>query len=329
MLGLLNKYNHGSTTHLQPYDGTSTSTWTLKFRFHPLAKCFVAHVRDVEVQYEMRYKLIGVIAFIRQSLDNTNVCKNGFSVESAHLQEVSQMEDLIFQGASFIDKNSCRRLLQDGIKYYNMFQKTPTRLGGIVQGRAVDVHFSSLSSGLHEFHTIHNRKRMCYRYEETQKALHMQILLKMWPRQWMYIKPEQKVRLVTCTHPFTWMALHVLVRAGYKPVVGQLAVGCLQVRLGTALDGLWYHRSTNSFLVVELKKYETNRYPPSTQQLHLKQLALSTLLFTMTYSKALKRLCSRVKGVILRVHTRGPSIIPLDVTSIQWAINSLHCKCRT
>jgi hypothetical protein len=165
--------------------------------------------------------------------------------------------------------------------------------------------------------------------------------------------PSVATRLAPLVNPLTWQAVQWLVLRGYRPVAGDIPVGCISWGYATAVDALWWHPTKRFFLLVELKKYETSTYTLPVVAAHLVQLACTTVLFshTLYFGTLSQRLLNmlesatstgsspkplvvdrcqsatrarvinvhHIRPIILRVHQGGPTVYDVPSCILHWA----------
>lgn len=181
---------------------------------------------------------------------------------------------------------------------------------GRYHGTLIDNDFSALSSGTSPV-PISESRRTHRGYQRNRAPLRQaqlqQLLRRLWPRRLRRL-PTDRV------HPFAWTALAHLDRLGYRPLLGQVAVGDLRCRLGTACDAVWCHRTTGRYLVVELKN--TIRYREAYRP-YQRQLALTAWLFCRTfYAQAAAH---GMDALVLVVNAKGAAHYWLMEEALQWA----------
>lgn len=179
--------------------------------------------------------------------------------------------------------------------------KYMSRFNGLCQGVVVDEHVACLTSALHPSSTqtrLHRRRRCTYQYYgkmEIQWASNLlQRIIPADVLQSWSSSSQSPVsvgsgdttgvgQVVIQVHPYTWQVMELLLNGGYRPVRGHVVVGVVAARLATAVDAVWVHPVKREWLLVEVKKYETDQYSRRLRQRHLRQLALTTVLFLASY----------------------------------------------
>ena len=181
---------------------------------------------------------------------------------------------------------------------------------GRVHGTLIDSDFSALCSG--EIPVPVTKAKTRYegyqRNRQTERLVGLQALARrLWPHKF---QTSQLVRV----HPFAWAAIEQLVQWRYRPLRGQVPVGELCCRLGTACDAVWWDTVRRRYLVVELKN--SIHYAKHRQQ-YQRQLALTTWLFCRTFPHHVR--AHGVNGMLLVVNTDGAKPYWLSEEALQWA----------
>jgi hypothetical protein len=209
-----------------------------------------------------------------------------------------------------------------------LHSKAKAAMPGRWQAIRVDCHFSVLSNQEPLPADLAHRRKSGYHRQRVGGDTNNQIVDHLRRRWEVYSRTPVSIlqKMANNLHPFAWQAAEHLVNTGMRPIAGNVPVGNADAKIATAIDGLWWHRAENRFVVVELKKYETDDYVESLQTAHQRQLALTAILFTHTFKSSVH---NPPLGVVLRVHESGPTLYWLQPAGLAWAKTFLTQRLAT